>query len=209
MEFTGLRCNLTVSLPLLNVSEHWTFNHKHCQFLQRQQDNCVTYSENSERSWISAQFVRQPLNHSLEQHIYLILPTTKVSAIDKVVVLLAPAAIGCVELEIPEEVSCLLEVRTDREYLMDQVFHADDAKLAYTTTNNNLKKTVLRRHRSLFPWPSDRHVFIQCQTMDWGLVQPVVCLISPQTHCVYPHYKRDGQAELICVADYMQRSEGG
>jgi hypothetical protein len=39
------------------------------------------------------------------------------------------------ELEWPQEVACLLEVGTDREDLVDQVFHADDAVLSEVVLN--------------------------------------------------------------------------
>ena len=45
------------------------------------------------------------------------------------IALLAPATVGRVELEVPEEVVGLFEVGTHSVDLMDQVFHADDAVL--------------------------------------------------------------------------------
>lgn len=41
------------------------------------------------------------LDHSLEQHVYFVLTITEVSTIDKVVVLLLPASVWCVQFELP------------------------------------------------------------------------------------------------------------
>lgn len=64
------------------------------------------------------------LNHSLEQLVDLVLAIAEVAAVDVVVVLLAPSAGRCVQLEGPEEVVDLLEDASDGEQLVDHVFDA-------------------------------------------------------------------------------------
>lgn len=55
------------------------------------------------------------------------LPVAMVAALDKVPGLLPVAAAGVAQLERPEEVVGLLEVRSNGEDLVDQVLDADDA----------------------------------------------------------------------------------
>jgi len=53
-----------------------------------------------------------------------------------VVVLLSPATVGGVELEVPEEVTGLLEVRSYGHNLMDDVFHTDNTVSACDVTTS-------------------------------------------------------------------------
>jgi len=76
----------------------------------------ATYLSN--RMCISRGSIQHSLKHSLQQRVNLVLATAEVAAIDEVVVFLAPAAIGRVELEVPQEVGGLLEVGT---YCVDLV----------------------------------------------------------------------------------------
>lgn len=64
------------------------------------------------------------LDHTLEQFIDLVLTVAEVTAIDKVIVLLAPAASWCVELEGPDEVVDLLE---DAASCVELTYHILDA----------------------------------------------------------------------------------
>lgn len=53
-----------------------------------------------------------------------------VTTLNEVVVLSSPSAVGGVKLEGPQEVRGLLEVGSDCEDFVDQVFHADNVALA-------------------------------------------------------------------------------
>jgi hypothetical protein len=71
------------------------------------------------------------LVHLADQLVDVLFTVTKVTALDKVVELAGfESTVRGVELERPEEVGGLLEVRADGEDLVDQVFHTDDAVLA-------------------------------------------------------------------------------
>ncbi len=70
------------------------------------------------------------LDHLLQQVVNLILTVAKISPIYEVVGLLSPASIWSVELEVPQEVVGVLEVRSDCVQLVDQVLHTDDTVLA-------------------------------------------------------------------------------
>jgi hypothetical protein len=59
-----------------------------------------------------------------------VLTVAEVSSVNEVVGLGAPAAVGVVELEGPEEVGGLLEVGTNGGNLVDQILNANDAVLA-------------------------------------------------------------------------------
>ena len=60
-----------------------------------------------------------PLHHSPQQGVNLIFATSEITSVDEVIVLLAPAAIWSVQLEVPEEIGGLLEMRSDRVDLVD------------------------------------------------------------------------------------------
>ena len=81
------------------------------------------------------------LDHLSKQLVDLLLPVSVVAAVDVVVVLLAPATQGCVQLERPQEVVALLEVRPDCVDLVDQVLHADDSTFACNTATS-VKLTI-------------------------------------------------------------------
>merc|ERR1719239_997093 len=70
------------------------------------------------------------LNHLLQQLVDLVLTAAKVTTLDEVVDLLPPPTSRGVQLERPQEVGGVLEVRSNREDLVDEVLHADDAELA-------------------------------------------------------------------------------
>ncbi len=71
------------------------------------------------------------LNHASEQIVDVLFTVAEVTTLSEVVGLLLPAAVRVVELEGPEEVGRLLEVRADGENLVDQVLNANDAVFAY------------------------------------------------------------------------------
>jgi len=86
------------------------------------------------------------LVHLLDQSIDVLLPVTKITTLDVVLELAsAEAAIGVGQLEGPQEVVCLLEVGSDCEDLMDQVFNADNAIL----TEGILDKLVVSQSNAL------------------------------------------------------------
>ena len=66
------------------------------------------------------------LDHSFKEGINFILSVTKVSAIDKVVVLLLPASKRVRELKWPQEVTGLLEVWSYGDDLMDKILNTND-----------------------------------------------------------------------------------
>merc|ERR1719239_1916378 len=75
------------------------------------------------------------LNHLFQQLIDLVLTAAKVTTLDEVVDLLPPPTSGGVQLEGPQEVGRVLEVGANGENLMDEILHADDAKLAKSSLN--------------------------------------------------------------------------
>ena len=76
------------------------------------------------------------LDHLSQELVDLVLPVAEVSTLDKVVGLLPPAAGGVVQLEGPQEVRGVLEVRSDGQDLVDQILHADDSHLAQLGLDN-------------------------------------------------------------------------
>merc|ERR1711931_567696 len=68
------------------------------------------------------------LNHFVEEGVDEVLPVSEVSALDKVVRLLAPPAGRGVELEGPQEVGGVLEVGPDGDDLVDEILDANDAE---------------------------------------------------------------------------------
>ena len=70
------------------------------------------------------------LNHLTEKSIDLVLMVAKVTTLNKVGSLLAPAAGRGVQLEGPEEVTGILEVGSDSENLMNKVLNANNVELA-------------------------------------------------------------------------------
>jgi len=67
-------------------------------------------------------------NHLSEKNIQLVLPITKITTGHKVVSLFAPSSGGIVQLEGPQEVGGLLEVRSNGEDFVDEIFCADDVE---------------------------------------------------------------------------------
>jgi len=73
----------------------------------------------------------QILVHLSDESIDVLLSVTKVTTLDVVLEFSGTeTTVGVGQLEGPQEVACLLEVGSDSEDLVDQVFHADDAILA-------------------------------------------------------------------------------
>ena len=72
------------------------------------------------------------LVHSADEIINVLLAVAVVTALNKVVGLLAEPAPGVAKLERPEEVVDLLEVWPDGEHLVYDVFHTDHALLPET-----------------------------------------------------------------------------
>ena len=70
------------------------------------------------------------LNHLTEKSVDLVLTVAKVTTLNKVGSLLAPAAGRGVQLEGPEEVTGILEVGSDSENLMNKVLNANNVELA-------------------------------------------------------------------------------
>lgn len=68
------------------------------------------------------------LYHAPQKVVNFVLAATKVTAVNKVVVLLSPTAVWCVQLEVPQEVIGLLEMRSNGDDLVDQILHTNDAK---------------------------------------------------------------------------------
>lgn len=67
-----------------------------------------------------------PLDHFPQQRVDHVSSAAKITAIDKVNGLLPPSTVGCVQLEMPEELIGLLEVRSTCVQLMYQILHTDD-----------------------------------------------------------------------------------
>ena len=70
------------------------------------------YAENT------AQKNEQYLNHFLEELVNLVLPAAEVTTLNEVVDLLPPSTGGCVQLEGPQEVGCILEVGSNIQDLV-------------------------------------------------------------------------------------------
>lgn len=69
--------------------------------------------------------------HLLDQGIDVLIPVAKITALDEVLEFPRPEASRRVgELEGPQEVTGLLEVRPDSIYFVDQVLHAQDTQFA-------------------------------------------------------------------------------
>jgi hypothetical protein len=76
------------------------------------------------------------LVHLLDESVDVLLPVTQVTTLDEMPELALVEATSWVrQLEGPEEVAGLLEVGADSEDLVDQILHADNAKLAQVVLN--------------------------------------------------------------------------
>lgn len=73
---------------------------------------------------------RISLVHAADELVDVVLAVTRVTALVVAGLLLAPAAVGGVELEGPEERVGLLEVLAASEDLVNEVFHTDNALAA-------------------------------------------------------------------------------
>ena len=78
------------------------------------------------------------LNHLTEKSVDLVLTVAKVTTLNKVGSLLAPAAGRGVQLEGPEEVVGLLELGTNGDNLVDEVLNASEADLAESSLNDGV-----------------------------------------------------------------------
>merc|ERR1719220_1355296 len=75
------------------------------------------------------------IDHASQQLVDFLLPLAVVAAVDEVVVLLPPPAVGRVELEVPQEVVGLLEGGPHGEDLVDEILHTDDVEFAQGLLN--------------------------------------------------------------------------
>lgn len=66
------------------------------------------------------------LNHSLNELVDSVLTITEITSLDEMVVLFAPTACGCIELEGPDEVVDLLEDASAGINLINHIFNALD-----------------------------------------------------------------------------------
>jgi len=90
--------------------------------------------------------IRYTLVHLLDKSVDVLLSVTKITTLNEVLELSSTETTsGVGELEWPEEVAGLLEVGTDGEDLVDQVFHADNTVLAKVV----LDKLVVGKSNSL------------------------------------------------------------
>ena len=71
------------------------------------------------------------LYHLPEEVVDFVFPAAKVSAVVEVVVLLAPASVGRVQLDRPQEVARFLEGGAHGEDFVDEILHTDDAVRAW------------------------------------------------------------------------------
>lgn len=94
----------------------------------------------------SANILPGRLVHLPDQTVDVLLPVTQITALDEMPELASSESTGRVaELEWPEEVRRLLEVGSDGDDLVDQVFHADDAEFAQVL----LDERVVRQRDAL------------------------------------------------------------
>jgi hypothetical protein len=80
--------------------------------------------------------LEHPSNHLPEKDVQFIFSVSKVATSDEVVGLLSPPTGRVVQLERPQKVSSLLEVRSNGEDFVNQVFRADDVEFSCTKINN-------------------------------------------------------------------------
>ena len=86
------------------------------------------------------------LIHLLDQRINLVLSISQITALNKMLELPRPEPTGGIaQLEGPQEVARLLEVRSHRDDLMNQIFHAHDAKLSHVVFDD----LVVRQRNAL------------------------------------------------------------
>lgn len=125
------------------------------------------------------------LNHILKEHIQLVLAVAKVATLDVVRHLLAPSTAWVVQLEVPQEVVGVLELRADGLNLVDEILHTDDAVLAQLLLDDrvvgqgnalavDLAKTTLvdKIANVLQRWVAPSDVGLgNAQHVDGGLVQ--------------------------------------
>ena len=69
------------------------------------------------------------LIHSPDKLIYVTFPVASVTSFNIMVSFLLQTTKGSLQLERPEEVICLSEVRSNSHYLMNQIFNANNSML--------------------------------------------------------------------------------
>merc|ERR1719225_1005056 len=80
--------------------------------------------------------INRYLDHFLQEVVDLVFSAAEVSTLDKVVGLLSPSPSWVVQLEGPQEVGGVLEVRSNSEDLVDEILNADDSHLAQLLLND-------------------------------------------------------------------------
>lgn len=73
----------------------------------------------------------------MDQFVDLVLSVSEISALDVMVILLAPTASGSVKLEGPQEVVALLEDTTNGVNLVNEIFNALDVVSSLQLTLND------------------------------------------------------------------------
>jgi len=76
------------------------------------------------------------LYHFLQQFINLVLSAAEVTTLNEVVDLLSPSTSRSVQFKWPQEVRSVLEVGTNVQDLMNQIFNTNDSKLSEGSFNN-------------------------------------------------------------------------
>jgi len=76
------------------------------------------------------------LDHFLQQFINLVLSAAEVTTLNEVVDLLSPSTSGSVQFKWPQEVRSVLEVGTNVQDLMNQIFNTNDSKLSEGSFND-------------------------------------------------------------------------
>ena len=76
------------------------------------------------------------LNHFSQELINLVFSVAKVTTLNKVVGLLSPSSGWSVQLEWPQEIGGVFEIRTNSHDLVDQILNTDDSHLAELALND-------------------------------------------------------------------------
>jgi len=76
------------------------------------------------------------LDHFLQQFINLVLSAAEITTLNEMVDLLSPSTSRSVQFKWPQEVRSILEVGTNVQDLMNQIFNTNDSKLSEGSFNN-------------------------------------------------------------------------
>jgi len=76
------------------------------------------------------------LDHFLQQFINLVLSAAEVTTLNEMVDLLSPSTSWSVQFKWPQEVRSVLEVGTNVQDLMNQIFNTNDSKLSEGSFND-------------------------------------------------------------------------